>query len=183
MEKLSVTDLYSVDEKALEIFFNECKRLGYVNNISHESIKTDFVKERDGNIWFLSNNDRIISMAGCHRFDEIAPTAFRILYRGCDLPGTDVKKTLSRSHFNSICFRELVPLQIKWISKNGYDTNNLYLTVNKGHKNHRAMCLIEKQGFLERIGDMNIFYTDQTVWKFNTKHYESVRRSIKTYVV
>jgi hypothetical protein len=182
MEKLSVSDLYSVDQQALEIFFDECKRLGYVNNISHETIKTEFVKERFGNIWFLSKDNRIISMAGCHRFDEISTSAFRILYRGCDLPGTDVKKTLSRSQFNAACFRELVPYQLAWITSKGYDKNEAYLTVNMGNRNHRAMCLIEKQGFLERIGDMEIFYTEQTVWKFNTAHYESVRQTIKSYV-
>ena len=180
---LRVSDLNNVNKDSLEKFFVECRRLGYENNTSLSAIGIDLVKGRNGNIWFLSKGDEIIGMAGCHKFDEHDPTSFRIQFRGCELPGTDVKPGLSRSHFNSSTFRGLIPYQLKWIEDLGYNKDNVYLTVNRGHKNYRAMSLIEKQGFLSNPKDMVLFGVDQTVWKFNTLHYEEVRKKVTSYVV
>ena len=55
-----------------------------------------------------------MACAGCLEFPEVSSNAFRIQYRGCEIPGTDIKKTLSKSHFNSSTFRELIPYQIQW---------------------------------------------------------------------
>ena len=180
---LQVYDLKSIDVDLLDDFFKNCLELNYVNNISLESIRLHFVLQRDGNIWFLVKDNQIIGMAGCHRFDEIDSTSFRIQFRGCELPGKDVKQGLSRSHFNSSTFRELIPYQLKWIEEKGYDKHNVYLTANHDNKNHRAMCLIEKQGFLKKLKDDVLFGVDQTIWKFNTEYYESVRKRITSYVV
>lgn len=180
---LKVYDLRSINQDSLATFFKTCEELGYKNNVSLLSIRADFVRQRLGNIWFLTKGDAIIGMAGCHRFDEIDPTSFRIQFRGCEIPGTDVKPGLSKSHFNSSTFRELIPYQLEWIAKMGYDKNNVYLSANKDNKNHRAMSLIEKQGFLTKHKDGILFTVDQTIWKFNTQHYESVREKVTSYVV
>ena len=145
MDSLHVCDLKNVDKETLERFFWECNRLGYQNNTSLATIRVEFVKQRNGNIWFLMKENEIIGMSGCHRFDEYDQNSYRIQYRGCELPGKDVKRGLARSHFNSSTFRELIPYQLKWIEDHGYDKYNVYLTVNHGHKNHRTMELIEKQ--------------------------------------
>ena len=157
--------------------------MGYINNTSLLSIRAEFVKQRLGNIWFLTKGEDIIGMAGCHRFDEVDIKSFRIQYRGCEIPGTDVKPGLSRSHFNSSTFRELIPYQLKWIENMGYDKNNVYLSANTDNKNHRAMQLIEKQGFLTKFKEGLLFNVDQTIWKFNTEHYEHVREKVTSYVV
>jgi hypothetical protein len=183
MKQLTVCDIDTIDRKALDEFFLECKNLGYENNVSDLAIRTSFVKQRLGNIWFLLSQGEVIGMAGCHRFDEYDSSSFRIQFRGCEIPGKDVKPGLSRSHFNSSTFRELIPYQLRWIEQKGYDKNNVYLTVNHGHKNYRAMSLIERQGFLTKECEMNLFNTEQTIWKFNTEHYELVRGKIKSYVV
>jgi hypothetical protein len=181
---LRVQTLQQIDSAMLQDFFDKCKALGFENNSSREAIREDLLNRRTGNHWFLIKDNYIIGMAGCH---QITKKAFRIQFRGCELPGEDVKPGLSRSHFNSSTFRELIPFQLRWITDKGFDKNNVYLSVNLGNKNHRAMELIEKQGFLTRDHeyDSNLFLYDtpQTLWKFNTVHYEEVRSKIKSYVV
>lgn len=180
---LTVHTLQSINQESLNRFFQQCESLGYKNNTSLIAIRADFVRQRQGNIWFLCKQEEIIGMSGCHRFDEIDPTSFRLQFRGCEIPGTDVKVGLSRSHFNSSTFRELIPYQLEWIHKMGYDKNNVYLSANTNNKNHRAMCLIEKQGFLTKFKEGELFGADQTIWKFNTEHYEKVREKVTSYVV
>lgn len=180
---LTVYDLDSINPALLEKFFLECSSLGYVNNISLLTIRSEFVKQREGNIWFLVNDDEIIGMAGCHRFDEVDSKSFRIQFRGCELPGRDIKQGLSRSHFNSSTFRELIPYQLAWIEQRGYDRNNVYLTTNHDNRNHRAMTLIAQQGFLTKYKEDILFGVEQTIWKFNTLHYETVRQKVTSYVV
>jgi hypothetical protein len=182
---LSVYDFKSVDKTQLSRFFARCRTLGYVNNESLESIRTEFVFGHEGNFWFLVKGKEIIGMAGCHRFDELHldQTAFRIQFRGCELPGSDVKPGLSRSHFNSSTFRELIPYQLKWVEDQGYNKQNVFLTANVDNRNHRAMQLIEQQGFLTKYYSGIISTVEQTVWKFNTEHYEAVRKKVTSYVV
>jgi len=182
---LSVFDFHSLDKTLLNNFFKSCQGMGYVNNTSLGAIKINYVFEREGNIWFLIKGDEIIGMAGCHRFDELylEHTPFRIQYRGCELPGKDVKPGLSRSHFNSSTFRELIPYQLQWIEDQGHDKHNVFLSANLDNKNHRAMMLIEKQGFLTKYKEGIISTAEQTVWKFNTQHYEEVRKKVTSYVV
>lgn len=180
---LTVHTLQSINKESLTRFFQQCTTLGYKNNTSLVSIRADFVKQRQGNIWFLCKGEEIIGMSGCHRFDEVDPKSFRIQFRGCEIPGTDVKTGLSRSHFNSSTFRELIPYQLQWIHNMGFDKNNVYLSANKDNKNHLAMSLIEKQGFLTKFKEGVLFGADQTIWKFNTEHYEKVREKVTSYVV
>ena len=180
---LSVYDLNSIDPVLLNKFFESCLELNYINNTSTVAIRSSYVQQREGNIWFLVKDNEIIGMSGCHRFDEVDPTAFRIQFRGCELPGRDVKQGLSRSHFNSSTFRELIPYQLAWIASKGYDSKNVYLTANHDNKNHRAMTLIERQGFLTKYKEDMLFGVQQTIWKFNTEHYETVRRKVTSYVV
>jgi hypothetical protein len=122
-------------------------------------------------------------MAGCHRFDEIDPESFRILYRGCNLPGTDPFTGLSSAHFNSACYRELVPYQLRWITSRGFDINRTFVTVNKDNPNHRSMQLLERKKILSYHGEHHVFYTDQTVWRFNPAAYYAARERVSTHVV
>ena len=179
---LQVYDLQSIDRGLLDTFFSRCIELNFVNNISLNAIRTEFVSQREGNIWFLVREKEIIGMAGCHRFDEVDPKSFRIQYRGCEIPGRDVKPGLSKSHFNSSTFRELIPYELKWIEEKGYDKDNVYLSANLDNKNHRAMTLIEKQGYLTKHQEGLLFGVQQTIWKFNTQHYEEVRKKVTSYV-
>lgn len=170
------SDLSNIPEQ-MDVFYSKCRDLGYVNNVSAKRMKLDWLPSVCGNMWALMKEDVVIGTGGCHAFED----GFRIQFRGCEIPGTDVKKSLARGHWNSSTFRELIPYQIKWAETFGSDV--LYITTNIGTKNHRAMQLIAKQNMLTFVRNDSIFNTDQTVWKFNSKKYFNVRSKIQTYVV
>jgi hypothetical protein len=180
---IHVQNLDTVNKGSLEKFFKECKQLGYENNVSYEAIKSDFVRDRKGDIWFLLRDDEIFSMAGCHKFDELYSDSFRILFRGCNLTHLDPWQGMSRMHFNSACYRELIPYQLRHIEQQGYDINETYITVNKGHRNHISMEMLANKGILYDSQQVHVFYTDQTVWKFNPDKYYQAREKIRTYAV
>lgn len=174
----TIDDIHHPD---IQRFFAECQTLGFSNNVSSESIKYHWTRnERKGCFWALYIQERIVGMAGCHWMPEIHEKAFRIQFRGCEIPGTDPKKTLSRSHFNSMTFRELIPLQLNWIEQFG--EYEVFLSTNHDNKNHRAMQLIAQQGFLTEFDVGEYFSVQQTIWKFNSQHYKSVRSKIKSYL-
>lgn len=182
MESMTAFEIVDPHHYFVENFFLECQRLGFKNNTSAEKIKYNWATtQRSGKFWGLRIGEKMISMAGCHHLPEINANAFRIQFRGCELPGSDLKKTLSRAHFNSSTFRELLPLQIQWVRSLGeYD---LYITVNHDNRNHRAMELMARQGFLSYADSRMLFDTPQTIWKFNTEYYETVRKKIRSFVI
>lgn len=173
-----IDNLYDYD---MDQFFRECKELNLVNNVSRETMRFDFVKERFGSFWGLESNDRLFGVAGCHEFPEVSPNAFRIQFRGCELPNGDIKKGLAKSHFNSSTFRELIPYQIEWCENMGSD--ELYLTTNLDNRNHRAMQLIAKQGYLKLHSTTTLFCVEQAIWRFDIEKYLSVRRKLGIYTI
>ena len=179
MMKLEVIE--NPNSAMMQTFYSECKGLGFENNSSAQAIKYEWaVNERKGRFWGLSVQGRLVSFAGCHLLTEIGDSAFRLQFRGCELPGADLKKTLSKGHFNASTFRELLPYQIEYAIENGAE--ELFISVNHGNKNHRAMALMERQGYLEYYKDLDLFYTPQTLWKFNAPFYLEQRKKVKSYV-
>lgn len=173
----NVVELHNYE---MQPFFDECKSHDFVNNYSRDTMRFDFVKKRFGNFWGLVS-DRLVAVAGCHLFPEVSDNAFRIQFRGCEIPGTDIKKSLSKSHFNSSTFRELIPYQIEWCERMGSD--ELYLTTNIDNKNHRAMQLIAKQGFLSLHSQQELFQVEQAIWRFDIDKYISERKKLGFYTI
>ena len=171
----------NLSDYPMQSFYQSCSELGYVNNVSRDEMKFDRVKTRFGNYWGLELNKRLVATAGCLEFPEVSPNAFRIQFRGCELPQTDVKKTLSKSHFNSSTFRELIPYQIEWARNMG--SEELYLTTNIDNKNHRAMQLIAKQGYLSLHSEEILFGKEQAIWSFNIDKYITERKKIGRYTI
>ena len=71
-------------------------------------------------------------------------------------------------------------------------SNNLYLTTNidnehsngKSQRNHRLMGLLAKQGILQDNGEMELYFTQQKLWRLNIDEYTRRRERIKgRYVV
>lgn len=171
----------NLEEYPLDSFFEECLQNGFVNNVSRDTMKFDTVKIRFGNYWGLELNKRLIATAGCLEFPEVSENAFRIQFRGCELPQTDVKKTLSKSHFNSSTFRELIPYQIQWARNMG--SEELYLTTNLDNKNHRAMQLIAKQGYLTLYSEEMLFDKEQAIWRLDVDKYITERKKLGKYTI
>ena len=103
------------------------------------------------------------------------------MFRGCELPGNDTFKGLSKGDWNSITQREFIPLMIKWIP-----SDELYITTNihndhsngKAPRNHRLMGLLAKQRILDNCGDMFLNNHEQTLWKLNIDEYTSRRNCL-----
>jgi hypothetical protein len=172
----------------LEVFCDKCKDLGYMNNSSFKSMKLDWCREV-GKFFCAIKDDEIIAVAGCHPFEELSTyfdNPWRILFRGCELPGKDVFKGLSKRNWNSITQREFIPIFIRECP-----TRNLFLTTNIDHehsngkaaRNHRLMQLLSKQGILDHFKDMIIYNTHQSVWTLNIDRYEQYRSEIKNVYV
>ena len=170
----------------LQVFCNKCKDLGYENNSSFRAMKLIWCKTQ-GEYWCAIRDEEIIAVAGCHPLPEVSNDAWRILFRGCELPHTDSFKGLGKGDWNSLTQREFIPLFIDWCpSDNLYMTTNLYNDHSNGKaaRNHRLMGLLAKQGILEDKGEIELYYTKQNLWKLNIQEYKKRRERIKgKYVV
>ncbi len=101
----------------LEIFCEKAKELKYENNSSLKAMKFDWCKEQGEYFCAIKNND-IVAVAGCHPLPEVSPDAWRIMFRGCELPQTDTFKGLGKGDWNSITQREMIPKFIDWCPSN-----------------------------------------------------------------
>lgn len=164
----------------LQEFCDKCKQLGYNNNSSFEAMKLLWCKSR-GEYWCAVHNDQIVAVAGCHRLEDVHVSAWRIMFRGCELPGNDTFKGLGKGDWNSITQREILPKMIEFCP-----SNKLYITTNtkyehsngKAARNHRLMGLLAKQGILEDHGVMHLYGTEQQLWKLNINEYTQRRSKI-----
>ena len=138
-------------------------------------------------IVYAIKDNKIIAVAGCHPLPEVSPNAWRIMFRGCELPQTDTFKGLGKGDWNSITQREMIPKFIEWCP-----SDQLYITTNTHHdhsngkssRNHRLMGLLAKQKILDKHSEIVLYYTEQTVWKLNIKEYTRRRSLLKgNYVV
>ncbi len=165
----------------LEIFCDKAKELGYTNNSSLKAMKYEWCKEQ-GEYFCAIRDDDIVAVAGCHPLPEVGPNAWRIMFRGCELPQTDTFKGLGKGDWNSITQREMIPRFIEWCP-----SDELYLTTNTDHehsngkasRNHRLMGLLAKQGILDYNGRMILYQTEQALWKLNIDEYTNRRSRLK----
>jgi hypothetical protein len=165
----------------LQNFCDECKRIGYENNSSFQRMNLLWCKDV-GEYWCAIQNNEIIAVAGCHPLPEVEKDAWRIMYRGCELPRRDVFKGLGKGDWNSITQREFIPLMIEWVP-----SNKLYITTNINHdhsngkapRNHKLMGLLAKQGILDNCGSMLLNGVNQALWKLNIGEYTRRRKKIR----
>ena len=171
-------NLWTLD--AVEEFCVECDKLGYKNNNSLKAMKYDWCMSI-GDYWGAWHNESLIAVAGAHPLPEVSENAIRVLFRGCQTESP--YRGLNGSHMNSVPMRDILPHQIKQ-----YEDNDLYITTNISHdasghmhKTHRVMQLLEKKGIVDlHIESMNLFNTDQSVWKLNKDRYNEVRYRLET---
>lgn len=170
----------------LQVFCNKCKELGYQNNQSFQAMKLLWCKSQ-GEYFCAVKDNEIVAVAGCHPLPEVSPNAWRIMFRGCELPMQDTFTGLGKGDWNSITQREMIPKFIEYCP-----TDELYITTNTYHehsngkaaRNHKLMGLLARQGILDKHGEMMLYYTKQTVWKLNIEEYTRRRNKLKgRYVV
>jgi len=156
----------------LQIFCDKCKDLGYTNNSSFKSMKLEWCKDW-GEYYCAIKDDEIVAVGGCHPLPEINENGWRINFRGCELPGASPYKGLNKGNWNTITWRDFIPVFIDYCP-----TDNLYITTNisnehsgKALRNHKLMGLLAKQGILDKVSDTILYYTEQTIWKLNVQEY------------
>lgn len=165
----------------LEIFCNKCEQLQYNNNSSFKRMKLEWCKSV-GEFWCAIKNDEIIAVAGCHPFPEISTNAWRILFRGCELPKKDNFKGLGKGNWNSITQREFVPIMIEWCpSDQLFITTNIYNEHSNGkaQRNHKIMKLLARQKILTHYSNIMLNNCFQSVWQLNINEYLSRRNKLK----
>ena len=164
-------------ERLMTVFFERCKNLNYTNNISKDSIKYDWViNENQGQFFYTFNTkkQKLIAMSGCHTFKD----GMRLVFRAAQLPNEDSFKGLSKYHFNSIPWREHIPLQINW--GKSLDIHNFYITthtlterhIGKTDKTAKSLLLLANYGIVSYLRTELIYNTYQTVWKLNEQKYQ-----------
>jgi hypothetical protein len=165
----------------LEIFCDEAESLGYNNNSSLKTMKYEWCKDY-GEYFCAIEDDKIVSVAGCHPLPEVNDKAWRVMFRGAQLPGYNKSFGLNKYHMSAITWREIMPAQIEFCN-----TNELYITTNIEHdasgkmnRTHRLFKGLAKVGMVEHYKDMELYYTDQSVWKLNIDEYNHRRAMLIT---
>lgn len=169
--------LFQIDDKIID-FVNECNKLNFKNNKDLKSMKWDWCIDQGG-AWFgtfTDDNDKIISITGIHPFKD----GFRALFRSaqlCPRPTTGLSKYL----MHSWAIYDHLPLQIEF--SNG---KPLYITTNiendasgKMNRVHRSFFIMSKGNMVEYIGDEEIFYARQSIWKLNVDRYYEIKSIYK----
>ena len=165
----------------LEVFCKKAKELGYVNNSSLKLMRYDWCKENGEYYCAIKGND-IVAVAGCHTLPEFSPNAWRIMFRGCELPGASPYKGLNKGDWNSITQRDFIPEFINYIP-----SKELYISTNisnehsgKALRNHKIMNILarQKDAYIIDVCDMMLNNVHQTIWKLNIEQYLSRRSKL-----
>jgi len=173
LENLTFRALSKLDKPAAEKF---CCSQNYSNNTSLEKMKWDWCP-----FWCAAfYGDKIISIAGTHELPEVSPNAYRLLFRGAQLPGYTLGT--GRNIFKTgIQLSYLLPLQIEWATRQNPDAE-LYISTNinnDGGKSQRMnntiMPLLAKSGIWKLDRQMELYNVPQNLWRINVARYMEER--------
>lgn len=178
---LITTPYYDSDIHGLEMFCKQCKRIGYANNQSIKAMRLDWCLENGGQFHLTWDNDKVVSVSGCHPIPQVGENTYRALFRGATLPEyQNWSKNMTKTHMNSIPFFYHLPRQLYWAGN-----NDVVITTNWNNpdgiksmsKSHSIFSILEKQGIVRKLIDkMDLFHTDQSVWLLNKDKYKQVRK-------
>jgi hypothetical protein len=177
--KLIFRTLENSDLPELKIFCDTCKKLGYYNNGSFESIKLDQMKMPYGKFFIGLDNNKIFTIAGVHRFEELGLNSYRALFRGAVLPGYVTGRGMLKDSWQ---FIETLNQQIDFILLTNPNAE-FYLTSNKMQDSGKSSKIdqffnprAERAGLMTLVDD-NFYYmhTAQRLWKINVENYKRWR--------
>lgn len=165
------------DDLNLENFYKTALEKGYKNNSSRFWLKDCFRNERESETWILYYNDEPVGSVSAHTFDNIEKNSYRICARTCVF--TDKIPTPSLRTRNQIITHQhvtaqfLIPTCIEWAPRdaNLYITSNELETGTQRHVHNIFAPLMEKQGIMKRVKDIEYRGTTQTVWSFDSNEF------------
>lgn len=171
----------------LKEFCNRCKNLNYKNNESLESMRLEWCLKNNGQFFLTYSENQLISISGCHPLPQIGNDTFRILFRGATLQEyQNPLGILNKYHMTAITFYSHVPFQIDWGVSKGY--SKFCITTNWSnpdgiesmYHSHRVFKYLEKQKLVECVFEkINLYSTEQAVWKLNIDRYFEVRENFR----
>jgi len=165
------------DLPALQIFCEECGKLGWENNKDFKAIKLDKTVMPNGQFFIAVDGDKIYSLAGVQKLPEINDHAWRCLFRGAQLPGYTPQWSMnifkSGLHFGYFLFE-----QIKFIQEHD-PLAEFYISTNTdskmGAKSSRMdsviMPRVAKTGIWSLHSRQMLYGVEQNIWKINVDEY------------
>ena len=172
-------------DSALKRFCDKCNELGYKNNDSLKAMKYEWLLEQGG-VWHCvtwggleEGYGDMLSLAGCHPLPEVDDNAWRVMFRGVQLP-KNYGYGMSKYHMNALTWRHKLPKQLEFIGdKDAYITTNISNDASgKMNKIHRLFKNLNKLGMVEHHSDMELYNTEQSIWKLNKEKYKEVRSDV-----
>jgi|TARA_R110000868_G_scaffold234322_1_gene488014 hypothetical protein len=155
-------------------FCTSAESQGMENNKSIEKMKFG---RWDQDVWWCTwVNNKIVSISGCHRYNEYSPDCWRLMVRTATLkeyrgraPGS-IKQI--KTDFN---WGYILPYQVAYAKSHGakkliFTTNsNTQGDANSFRTNRVVSKVLAPQGLVKLIDtDIEIFYTKQNVWEIIT---------------
>lgn len=181
-ERVITVSYSSEHQNSLKEFCRKAEQQGFKNNQSLEAMRLDWCLDNGGQFFLTYIDDQLASVSGCHPLPEVGDY-YRVLFRGVTLVEyQNYYKVPSKTHMGSIPFYDHLPLEIAWAKKEVVVTtnwNNPDGIASMSHS-HRVFKLLEKQGLVDCVCEkINLFNTDQSVWKINQEQYFKARQGYK----
>lgn len=178
---LIARELLDSDTPQLIEFCKECEKLGWENNKDLNSIKLDKMQMPYGKFFVAVDGDKIVSIAGVHKFPEVNDKAYRCLFRGAQLPkyapAFSMNLFNSGLHFNYFLYMQIMLVQAIEPDAEFYITTNL--TKSTGGKssgmNDFIMPRQAKLNIWELCDTKVIYGIEQNIWRINVPEYLAQR--------
>lgn len=183
--EIEIRLLTHADRDKLQEFCDQCATFGWQNNATFDNIKLEKLEMPYGQffIGYDHSKDIIFNLAGVHHLPEIAPNAWRCLFRGAQLPGYSITGSFTKNIFKTgYQLSYILPMQMEFIKQ--YDpladfymtTNSQTTAVDTAGKSKRMDIVMSKtlaaSGVLDKFAEnFELFYTQQTIWKINVEEY------------
>lgn len=170
----------NVHSQQLKIFCNACDKLGWENNNSFNALKLDKLKPPYGQYWIAleKSSNTIFSIAGVQYLPEIHESAWRLLFRGAQLPGYTPRAGINLWK-SGIQFSYFINEQVLW-TKSNYFEPEFFITTNSDNKKAGKSTKMGKimMPRLCRLGyfqlyksNIELYSTLQDIWKLHTEKY------------
>lgn len=151
-----------------------CKAQGLKNNETVQSMK--FGRWGNEAWWCTWIDDKIVSISGCHNYDDYEKDCWRLMVRTATLKEYRGKAPGSlRKMHNDFNWGHILPYQVEYARKHG--AKKLIFTTNTDSdgdlnsvRTNRAISkTFEPQGLAKLIeSNATVFYTKQNVWEILT---------------
>ena len=165
----NIESIFESDYQTVEKFCDECKKYGWVNNQSLDSMKFYETLDSGGWLGIKNKNDDIISIAGYHHFNQIGDNCYRIFYRTAALPTQKSHYgmahgagTRGRAYIKK--YIDLLPKQRLFTTTNHYNSN--YPEIKRYH-DHLVKVSKRKNSYINYVADIELFGIVQSVWEIN----------------